>query len=138
MGTMGHAEFYRDYIEACNERRWDELGAFVAENVQVNGVVQSLESYATGLGAVIQAFPDFRWAIQELVIDGDVLAARLTNAGTHSGTFLGVPKTGRRIATTELAMYHLTDGKITASWGDLGSTIRNELLSDAGEGFRAE
>jgi steroid delta-isomerase-like uncharacterized protein len=135
---MGHADFYRRYIDRCNERQWEELGAYVAENVQVNGVVQDLQNYVAGLQAVIQAFPDFRWEIQELVVEADVLAARLTNAGTHRGTFLGVPATGRRIATIELAMYHLDNGKITASWGDLGSTIRNELLAETGESSRAE
>jgi steroid delta-isomerase-like uncharacterized protein len=134
---MGHAEFYRRYMECCNDRRWEELGAFVAENVQVNGAAQDLDSYVEGLQAVIQAFPDFRWEVQELVVDGDVLAARLSNAGTHRGTFLGVPATGRRIATTELAMYHLENGRISASWGDLGSTVRNELL-EPGEGSGAE
>ncbi|MET9318022.1 ester cyclase [Kribbella sp. NPDC003505] len=133
---MDHAEFYRRYIEHCNERQWDELGAFVAENVQVNGVTEGLESYAAGLRDVVEAFPDFRWEVQELVVEADVLAARLTNSGTHRGTFEGVSATGRRVATTELAMYHLDSGKITKAWGDLGSTIRNELLS--GEGFRAE
>ena len=135
---MGHADFYRRYIERCNERRWDELGAYAAENVQVNGALQGLDSYTAGLRAVIEAFPDFHWEIQELVVEADVLAARLTNAGTHRGTFLGVPATGRRIATTELAMYHLDNGKITASWGDLGSTVRNELLSESGQGSRPQ
>jgi steroid delta-isomerase-like uncharacterized protein len=135
---MNHADFYERYIETCNRRQWHDLGTFVAESVQVIGKVRPLEDYVDGLQAVVEAFPDFHWTVEELLVDGDRLAARLTNTGTHRGTFLDVPATGRRISTTELAMYHLTDGKITACWGDLGSTVRNELLSESGEGFGSE
>ena len=42
------ASFYRRYDEACNAHRCSELGAFVAEDVEVNGERQGLDGYIAG------------------------------------------------------------------------------------------
>lgn len=43
-------------------------------------------------------FPDVRWALEELIVEGEKVAARYTMRGTHEGTFFGVPATGKQIA----------------------------------------
>jgi predicted ester cyclase len=40
-----------------------------------------------------------------------------------------MPATGRVIRTQELVIYRTADGKIVECWGDLGSTVRDELTS---------
>jgi predicted ester cyclase len=51
---------YRRYLQRCNEHRFDELGEFVDEDVEVNGAGQGLRGYAEGLGAVVEAWPALR------------------------------------------------------------------------------
>jgi predicted ester cyclase len=46
----------RRYLQRCNEHRFDELGEFVAEDV--NGPTEGLSRYIAGLRAVVEAFPD--------------------------------------------------------------------------------
>ena len=67
--------------------------------------------------------------LQELVIEDDMLAARLIGQGTHSGTFGGIAPTGRRISTQELVIYRLADGKIAQVWGDLFPVVRDALTA---------
>jgi steroid delta-isomerase-like uncharacterized protein len=124
-------DFYQRYLECCNERRFDELGEYVAEDVSVNGEMCGLEQYAAGVRAVVEAFPDYRWDLQQLLVDGNMLAARLTDTGTHTGTFLDVPATGQTISVQELAMYRLSNGRIVESWGDLGFVVRDRLTGGA-------
>jgi predicted ester cyclase len=119
--------FYGRYLECCNEGRFEGLDEFVAKDVRVNGVMQGLDSYVTGLRAVVEAFPDYHWDLQHLLVDGNWLSARLNDTGTHTGTFLDVPATGRAISTQELAIYRVDSGRIVESWGDLGSAVRDQL-----------
>ncbi len=119
--------FYRRYIAVCNAHRFTDLGEFVGEDVQVNDAPTGVDQYAAGLRAVVDAFPDYHWDLRQLVVDGDCLAARLTGTGTHTGTFLDVPATGRAIEVRELAMYRIAGGKIVECWGDLGSSVRDRL-----------
>jgi len=121
------AAFYRRYLACCNDYRFEELAEFVAGEVRVNGVAQGADQYIAGLRAVVEAFPDYHWELRQLLVDGDFLAARLTDTGTHTGTFRDVPATGRAISVQELAIYRLSDGRIAECWGDLGSVVRDQL-----------
>jgi predicted ester cyclase len=95
----------------------------------VNGPTEGLSRYIAGLRAVVEAFADYQWELQRLLVDGQWLAARLYGIGTHTGPFRGIAATGRVIRTQELVIYRTADGKIAECWGDLGSTVRDELTS---------
>ena len=58
------------------------------------------------------AFPDLAITIEDLVAEGDTVAARWTLSGTHRGAFLGLPPTGRRVAVAGTELYRLADGHI--------------------------
>lgn len=120
---------YRRYLARCNEHRVEELGEFVAEEVSGSGPVDGLAAYVEGVAAVCTAFPDYRWELQQLVVDGDTIAARLTGSGTHTGPFSGIAPTGRRISTQELVLYRFADGKIVECWGDLFPVVRDALTA---------
>jgi len=62
-------------------------------------------------------FPDIQWTLQELISEGDKLAARFTMRGTHRGQFMGVSPTGKQITVQALNIYHLTKGQIIKEYG---------------------
>jgi predicted ester cyclase len=107
----GLEAFYQRYLQRCNEHRFDELDEFVDEHVEVNDAVQGLHGYAEGLGAVVEAVPDYHWDLRRLLVDGCWLSARLIGTGTTSA--------GRRISIQEFAMYRVAGGRIIEVWGDL-------------------
>jgi aspartyl-tRNA synthetase len=65
---------------------------------------------------VARAFPDYRWDLSHLLVDGDWIAAHFADTGTHSDTAFGVPATGRTIRTQEFAFYRIEVGKIAEVW----------------------
>jgi steroid delta-isomerase-like uncharacterized protein len=107
---------YRRYNSLCNAHRFDRLSEFVAQDVEVNGEVQGLQAYVDGLQAVVQAFPDYRWDLQHLFVSGAWVSAHFRDTGTHRGTFLGVPATGRAVSTQEFAIYRFQAGRIAEVW----------------------
>ncbi|HLT60003.1 MAG TPA: ester cyclase [Microlunatus sp.] len=121
------AESYTRYLGRCNEHRFATLGEFVADSV--NAPEQDLSGYIAGLESVVAGFPDYRWTVRQLAVDPPFLAALLWGEGTHTGPFRGIAPTGRRVRTQELVMYRFADGRIVNCWGDLGSTVRDELVS---------
>jgi steroid delta-isomerase-like uncharacterized protein len=108
--------FYAHYLATCNAHDFAALDAFVAEDVVVNGAPGGLESYVAGLRAIIDAFPDYRWELRHLLVDGDVIAAHFADSGTHRGAYFGVPPTGRVVRTDEFAFYRVADGRIAEVW----------------------
>ncbi|RDI63308.1 ester cyclase [Nocardia pseudobrasiliensis] len=45
-----------------------------------------------------QAFPDFRFVIEDVLVEGDKLVARYNSSGTHTGVLSGIPGTGRTVS----------------------------------------
>jgi steroid delta-isomerase-like uncharacterized protein len=74
-----------------------------------------------GYLAIIQmmrgGFPDIQWTLEELVAEGDKVAARFTMRGTHLGTFFGAASTGKKIAVQALNIYRLAHGQIIEETG---------------------
>jgi steroid delta-isomerase-like uncharacterized protein len=65
------------------------------------------------------AFPDLRLTVEDVVAEGDRVAARVTWRGTHRGPFLGVPPTGRRFEVTSISINRIADDRIVERWGVL-------------------
>lgn len=119
---------YARYIAACNERRFGDLDEFIATDVE--GVRGGVDSYRDGLRDITVAFPNFKWRIEDLIVEGMSMAARLTDTGTHHGAFGGIAPTGLHVQIDELAVYRIDDdGKIARCWVDLEAGLRSELLA---------
>jgi predicted ester cyclase len=118
---------YRQYLACCNERRFDDLREFVDEQVSGSGSVDGLAAYIERVEAVTAGFPDYRWDLQDVVVEDTTIAARLIGRGTHTGPFDGIAPTGKQITVQELVVYRFADGRITHCWGDLNPVVRDAL-----------
>ncbi len=58
--------------------------------------------------------PEFE--IQDLIAEGDRVAARITSSATHSGTFMGVPASGNRYSIDEIHIFRIRDGQLVEHW----------------------
>lgn len=104
---------YRAYLDVCNRHALDELPAYLAGQITVNGVPKSSVQYVKDLEALFASFPDYRWTIARTVVEERWLAVHLRDAGTRAGAFRGGPGDGTRVATDEFAIYHFDlDGLI--------------------------
>jgi predicted ester cyclase len=103
---------YREYIDACNRRAWDEVGGYVADRVLVNGSARSRREYVADVAATISVFPDYRWELRRVVLEGEWLAVHLHDTGTRLGDFLGARGNGAQVETDEFDMYRIVDGLI--------------------------
>ena len=56
--------------------------------------------------------PDLHETIEDIIAEGDKVWARLTYTATHTGEYLGLAPTGKKITTTLIAIYRIVNGKI--------------------------
>ena len=73
--------------------------------------------YLAVIGMMRGGFPDIRWTLEEVIAEGDKVAARFTMRGTHRGTFFGVPPTGKTIAVQAMNFYRLSGGQFVEERG---------------------
>lgn len=106
------AEHYRSYIDTLNERPAGRLEPFVHEQVIYNGERKSLSEYRALIEEAIAAAPDLVFKIGLLVVEGEMVAAKLDFDCTPKGCFIGIETDGRRVAFSEHVFYRFSGGKI--------------------------
>ena len=57
-----------------------------------------------------------RWTVEDVVAEGDKVAARWTSTGTHTGDFMATAATGRAFTVAGVDFYRITDLKMAEHW----------------------
>jgi steroid delta-isomerase-like uncharacterized protein len=63
------------------------------------------------------AFPDLHISIEDVIAEGDRVVCRERITGTHSGSYMGLPATGKNVAYNEITIARFADGRIVETWG---------------------
>jgi steroid delta-isomerase-like uncharacterized protein len=71
--------------------------------------------------ALRNAFPDLRLTIDDLIAQGEKVVFRLTVHGTHQGTFMGIPPTGKNVSISAIDIVRFVDDQIVEHWGLMDS-----------------
>lgn len=108
--------FYRRYVAAANARRFDAIRDMIQDDVTINGVARKGVDVVASLREFATTVPDFVWTIQDLLVAGDRIAARLQDTGTPAAAFLGHKATGASISIMEFASYRVHDGRFAEMW----------------------
>ena len=92
----------------------------------VDHMEPSGSDFAAHLKAVVStlrvAFPDLRFAVHEMLCEGNVVACRSTMTGTHQGPLRlgpmgGLPVTGARVEVPHMHFFRYDDaGRLTDLW----------------------
>jgi steroid delta-isomerase-like uncharacterized protein len=77
----------------------------------------------SGLGAQIENFrkvfaatPDHRMLVEDRIVAGDKVVARTTHTATHTGTFRGIPPTGKPFTYRTIDIWRVENGKFAEHW----------------------
>jgi predicted ester cyclase len=90
----------------------DAFYAMIDENVRdVGGDSQGLAGVRAILDHIREAFPDFQYTVDHVIVEGDWLAVRLTATGTQRGKFFGWPATNKRATWKEIRYCRIKDDK---------------------------
>ena len=97
------------------------LGPVLVGHVEFGGYVDD----------VVTTLPDFRCEILEMTEEADRVVARMRFLGTHEGSLLGVPASGRPVAWDGSAHFRFREGLVCDLWvlGDLHG-LRLQLEAD--------
>jgi predicted ester cyclase len=77
------------------------------------------DGWIQATGSFVEAFPDLRLTVEDLMAEGDRVAARVTFRGTHKGPFQGIPPTNRQVTFTSIEMNRMVDGKVAEHWVEI-------------------
>jgi steroid delta-isomerase-like uncharacterized protein len=64
----------------------------------------------------LSGFPDLTFTIEQMIAEGDRVSSLLTVDGTHTGSWQGIPPSGKRINIRMMTIHRIQNGKIIEDW----------------------
>ena len=122
MSLEENKQLVRRYQEIYNNNNLDALTEVLAEDLLtpriMPGIPPGLEGARAAHRIMLLGFPDYQTVIEDLVAEGDTVAARITMTGTHTGDFMGIAATGTQVKFSGMYMVRIQEGKIVEHWGE--------------------
>ncbi len=124
MSTMQNNALVRNYIEDVfgrgNVNALDQFlsPAFVDHNPLTPQQPQGPAGQKQAVTRLHEAFANLHVAVESVISEGDTAAARVTFSGMHTGSFMGVPPTNKRVSWQAMVFYRIANGKIVERWGN--------------------
>jgi predicted ester cyclase len=110
--------FHKVITEAFNKGNYSVLNeVFNPDFVEHQfGLHPTIDGMQNDIQFLRTAFPDFNLTIEDTVVDGDTLWARMTARGTNLGGFMGPPN-GKSFRLAVFDVCRFEKGKVVEHWG---------------------
>jgi len=121
MPSDNHRVIRRLYEDVWNERKLEILTELVSPSHALHGPNFSgssigPEAYKRQVLQFVDAFPDLRWEIEEMVSDKENVVVMWTFTGTHKGEYRGIAATNKEVSVDGITVHNFAGGKIMDSY----------------------
>lgn len=120
--TDDAAAYRRIPLEIFNEGKLDVIDEVMSPDYVEHmdlppGVPATLDGFRGFVTEMRAAFPDFRMEVVQQYQEGDMHIGYVKATGTMSGSFMGMPPSGKTASWDEMHIGRFADGKLTDHWG---------------------
>ena len=127
-----------ELLHAWNSHDIDRIVEFYAadfegEDISQAAIQRGLEGIRGTVERYFQAFPDLEFTECETIVQGNRTVQRWKAQGTHKGTLMNIPATGRRVEVHGASFLTVEGGKVTRAtmlWDVAGMLRGIGLLPD--------
>ena len=114
-------ESYQAIVSAVAAADFDALDRLIDVDITDHNAVPGQVAGRAGIKYWVtmmhDAFADLTGVVEDTVLEGDKIAARVTWHGTHRGDFVGIPGTGVAVTMQSVQIVKFTDGLASDWWG---------------------
>ena len=119
---MEPADTMRSLYERLSAGDIDGFGDHIAEEFVEHEEMPGLEPSKEGVKQMFRmyraAFPDLRMEVEDVLVSGDKVVARVRATGTQQGEFMGIPATGKSVDVQLIDIIRFgEDGLAREHWG---------------------
>ena len=111
------------YIEAFNAENLDMIDDLFAPGyvLHASGLpdVEGPGALKEMVSSSLSALSEAAITVEDMVAEGDKVATRWSLTAIHSGDFMGVPATNRRITMTGILIDQFEGGRVVEAWENL-------------------
>ena len=123
MSTQENKTIARRFIQIWGKGNLDIIDELAAPSLSVQypampQVIRGSKTFRQVMESFRSAFPDSDLQIEEEIAEDDKVVIRWSFSGTHQGSLLGIPATGKKVKWTGITIYQIVDGKVMEERGE--------------------
>ena len=119
MSDANKALVHRWFEEVWSKGRVAAIDEMLASHGVVHGLgadAHGPEGFKPFHAAYRSAFPEVTIQVDDIVAEGDIVAARWSGWGTHRGEGLGFAATGRQVRFSGMVFVRIENGQLVEGW----------------------
>jgi ketosteroid isomerase-like protein len=113
-------EIVREVFSAIDGNKFDKLNELFSNDFSLkapgieipwkkNDVFQAIKTHYA-------SFPDWTHNIEDIIAEGDKVAVKLTQIGTHQALYEGIVATGKRMTNPAMSIMTIINGQVKDWW----------------------
>jgi predicted ester cyclase len=115
------ADVLRGYLACGDAGTLDDLATWLHDDVVVHpagggAAYAGVPEMALTWAEAHEGLTSLRHEVLDVVVQGEVVAARIRASGTHEGVFLGLEATGRTVEVDQALFARVVEGRIVEVW----------------------
>jgi steroid delta-isomerase-like uncharacterized protein len=133
--TAADLEANKLLIRSYIEEMWNKHQPSAADRMVATDFIEHNPRLPQGLAGkkqfvtkVLAAFSNYHGELQDLVAEGDRVAARVQWTGTNDGPYEGRPATGNKLVFSTSDFFRIKNGKIAEHWDVVETLARAVAL----------
>ena len=125
-GTPTNEQLVRRFIEELwNGRKVELADELIARNCRtyqlrsgaaIKAVPRGPKEMKTHVADWLRGFPDLKFTIEQIFSADDKVFTQTVMEGTHTGTWLEIPPTNKRVTIRMMTVHRIARGKIAEDW----------------------
>jgi predicted ester cyclase len=115
----------RRWIERIDRGGVPDVGAYVTDAYQDHnpppfpGLKPGITGVRQAFPVALEAFGEFHHEMPASISEGDKAASRIIGFGKHTGSFMGIPATGKQVQMSGISIHRVKDGKLVEHWAQI-------------------
>ena len=125
----------RWFDEVWNQGRTEMIDEVLSPDCVIHGLqnekgesVQGASGFRGFHTLFREAFPDIKVTVEDTVAEGDLIVARCSVSGKHTGNSLGISASNAPIDFDGIAIVRVRDGKFVEAWNSFDFLKMNQQI----------
>ena len=124
--ALANQQLVRRFVEELwNGRKLELADELVARGFQTHqlrsgaaiaGVARGAAGMKEHVAEWLRGFPDLKFSIDQIFSSGDKVLTQSVMEGTHTGRWLEIPATNKRVTIRMMTVHRIARGKIAEDW----------------------
>lgn len=130
MSSQTNKELAIQLMDAISRNDETTLNNLIHPDVVSHGISErhGIDEYKRFFALMHSSFSPWTMVVEDVIAEGDKVVLRILDQGTMTGSYMGMPATGKSYSIPAVQIARFVDGRLVEMWGFRDSAMAAQQL----------